>query len=160
MIQGTNILTPETVEIIRTVVAWLAGIGIVVDLTPGIKLQPVRWILRQLGNLLLSDAKTELKQVNERLDALQKDLEDHKVDSWRCEILDFSNSCINHRRHTKEEFDHIIDTCDRYGKYIDEHNLRNGQIDIAEGYIKEIYEECMKQNDFIAEPVEEGSDKK
>ena len=100
MIQGTNILTPETVEIIRTVVAWLAGIGIVVDLPPGIKLQPVRWILRQLGNLLLSDAKAELKQVNERLDALQKDLEDHKVDSWRCEILDFSNSCINHRRHT------------------------------------------------------------
>ncbi len=157
MVQGTKILTPETLECIRTIVTWLAGIGIVVDLTPGIKVQPVRWILRQLGNLLLSDAKAELKCLNERMDTLQKDLEDHKVDSWRCEILDFSNSCMNHRRHTKEEFDHIIDTCDKYGKYIDDHNMRNGQIVIAEAYIKAIYAECIEQNDFMIQPGEGGN---
>ena len=44
-------------EMAKQAVVWLAGIGIVVDLTPGIKFQPVRWAIKQLGNLLNSDMK-------------------------------------------------------------------------------------------------------
>ena len=119
-------------EMAKQAVVWLAGIGIVVDLTPGIKIQPVRWAIKQLGNLLNSDMK-------EQLDKLQKDFQDHKIDSWRREILDFANSCINHRRHTKEEFDHILDISAKYSKYIADNKLTNGQVDVAEEYIKEIY---------------------
>lgn len=135
-------------EMAQKLLAWFAGIGIVVDLTPGIKIQPVRWAIKQLGNLLNSDIK-------EQLDKLQKDFQDHKIDSWRREILDFSNSCINHKRHTKEEFDHIIDIAAKYNKYIEDNKLTNGQVDVAEEYIKEIYKECMRENDFIpARPAE------
>ena len=134
-------------EMAKQAVMWLAGIGIVVDLTPGIKIQPVRWAIKQLGNLLNSDMK-------EQLDKLQKDFQDHKIDSWRREILDFANSCINHRRHTKEEFDHILDISAKYSKYIADNKLTNGQVDVAEEYIKEIYKTCMHENDFIpARPV-------
>lgn len=141
--ESMQTISPADVwEAAKQVIAWLAGIGIVVDLTPGVKIQPVRWAIKQLGNLLNSDMK-------EQLDKLQKDFQDHKIDSWRREILTFSNSCINHKRHTKEEFDHILDISAKYKKYIEDNKLTNGQVEVAEEYIKEIYKTCMRENDFI-----------
>lgn len=150
--EAVQTISPADVwEAAKSLIVWLTGIGIVVDLTPGIKIQPVRWLLKQLGNLLNHDIK-------EQLGTLQKDFEDHKVDSWRFEILDFSNGCINRRRHTKEEFDHVLDTCDKYGKYITDHKMINGQVDVAEEYIKEIYKQCMRTNDFIPDKPVENED--
>lgn len=151
--EAMQTITPADVwEVVQTVIMWLAGIGIVVDLTPGIKIQPVRWLIKQLGNLMNHDLKTQLDQ-------LQKEFTDHKVDSWRMEILEFSNGCINHKRHTKEEFDHIIDVCTKYDKYIKDNKLSNGQVDVAHEYIVEIYKECMRTNDFAlvkTEPEDEA----
>jgi hypothetical protein len=140
--EAMQAISPANVwEVVQTAIVWLAGIGIVIDLTPGIKIQPVRWLIKQLGNLMNHDLKAQLDQ-------LQKEFTDHKIDSWRMEILEFSNSCINHKRHTKEEFDHIIDVCTKYNEYIKEHKLSNGQVDVAHEYIIEIYKKCMRTNDF------------
>lgn len=46
--------------------------------------------------------------IKEQLNKIEKDLQEHKIESWRAEILDFANSCMNHRRHTKEEFNKMI----------------------------------------------------
>ena len=120
--EAIQTLNPADVwEMVQKAIVWLAGIGIVIDITPGIKVQPVRWLIKQLGNLMNHDMK-------EQLDQLQKDFTDHKVDSWRMEILEFQSSCINHRRHTKEEFDHIIDILAKYDKYIKDRKLTNGQL--------------------------------
>ena len=81
-------------EVLQTVIVWLAGIGIVIDLTPGIKIQPVRWLIKQLGNLMNHDLKTQLDQ-------LQKDFTDHKIDSWRMEFLVFADGGIKRRRDIK-----------------------------------------------------------
>lgn len=144
--EATQTISPADVwEAAKSLVVWLAGIGIVIDLTPGIRVQPVRWLIKQLGNLLNHDMK-------EQLNTLQAEFQDHKIDSWRFEILEFANSCMNHRRHTKEEFDHVIDTCDKYGKYIEAHKLKNGQVDVAEEYIKDLYKQCIRENDFIIDP--------
>ena len=85
----------------KNLLAIAAALGIVVDLTPGIKFQPVRWAIKKLGDLLNHDIK-------EKIEKIETELEEHKLESQRYEILDFANSCMNHRRHTKEEFDHII----------------------------------------------------
>lgn len=148
--EAIQTLNPADVwEVVQKVIVWLAGIGIVIDLTPGIKVQPVRWLIKQLGNLMNHDMK-------EQLDQLQKDFIEHKVDSWRTEILSFQSSCINHERHTKEEFDHVIDTLAKYDKYIKDHKLTNGQVDVAHEYIVDIYKECMRTNDFaLTKPEEE-----
>lgn len=128
-------------EIVKSILAILAACGIVIDLTPGIKFQPVRWVLKRLGNLINADIK---KQIDE----LQKEVTEFKIDSWRTEILDFSDSCMNHRRHTKEQFDHVIEILDRYDRYITENRLTNGQVDVAHEYIVEIYKQCIRENDF------------
>ena len=133
--EAMQTLNPADVwDMVQKAIVWLAGIGIVIDLTPGIKIQPVRWLIKQLGNLMNHDLK----------------------DSWRTEILSFQSSCINHERHTKEEFDHVIDTLAKYDKYIKDHKLTNGQVDVAHEYIVDIYKECMRTNDFaLTKPEEE-----
>ena len=136
-------------EEIKWILSILAGCGIVIDLTPGVKFQPVRWLLKRLGNLINADIKKQL-------DELQKEVTEFKADSWRTEILDFSDSCMNHRRHTKEQFDHVIEILDRYDKYITEYKLTNGQVDVAHEYILEIYKQCIRENDFALDEEEKA----
>lgn len=87
--------------------------------------------------------------LEEKVDKIQKEFEQHKVESWRYEILDFANSCMNHRKHTKEEFDHIIKVHDEYAAYILEKKLTNGQVTVAYEYIVQIYRHCMEENSFL-----------
>lgn len=87
--------------------------------------------------------------IKEQLNKIEKDLQEHKVESWRREILDFANSCMNHRRHTKEEFDNFFKNHDDYEKYIHENNLENGCVEMAFKYVERIYLHCMETNDFM-----------
>lgn len=139
-------------EIIKSLLSILAACGIVIDLTPGLSFQPVRWGLKQLGNLINADIKKQL-------DELQKEVTEFKVDSWRTEILNFSDTCMNHQRHTKEQFDHVIETLDRYDKYIKKKEEVNGQVDVAHEYILEVYKQCIRENDFALDEAEEKARK-
>lgn len=144
----------EIWEVCRTVLAWLAAVGIVVDLTPGIKIQPVRYLIKQVGSLMNHDIK-------EQLNKIEKDLQEHKIESWRAEILDFANSCMNHRRHTKEEFNNFFKAHDNYEIYVKENGLENGCVDAAFKYVEQIYLHCAETNDFLAdEKTEREGDKK
>ena len=146
-------------EAVKTVLSVLAACGIVIDLTPGIKFEPVRWVLKRLGNLINAGVNEQYEKIQKRLDELQMEVTEFKVDSWRTEILDFSDSCMNHRRHTKEQFDHVIDTLNKYEKYITENKLTNGQVDVAHEYILEIYKQCIRENDFALDEEEEKARK-
>ncbi len=136
------------IQTIKETIGWLAGLGIIIDLTPGIKLQPVRWLIKQLGNLLNHDIKKQLE-------TLQDDLTTHKVDSWRHEILSFANSCMNHEKHTKEEFDHIIEIHDDYEAYIKKNNIENGRVKADYAYIQKIYMRCCENNSFLSVKAED-----
>lgn len=138
-------------EHMQTILAVLAALGIVVDLTPGIKIQPVRWAIRQTGNLMNHDLKKQLDEVEKNLSKVEKDLQEYKVESWHAEILDFANSCMNHRRHTQEEFHNFFKAHDNYQTYIKENELENGSVDVAFEYVSKIYLHCMETNDFLAD---------
>lgn len=130
-------------------IIFAASLGIVIDLTPGIKLQPVRWLLNQLGKQLNKEIYGELKE-------LKNDFEEHKVDSQRYEILEFANSCMNRRKHTKEEFDHIIKVHDNYENYCKAKGIENGQVKVAYAYIEKVCMQCMDKNSFLHQTA--GSD--
>lgn len=50
--EAMQTLNPADVwDMVQKAIVWLAGIGIVIDLTPGIKIQPVRWLIKQLGQV-------------------------------------------------------------------------------------------------------------
>ena len=135
-------------EMVKHILALLAAAGIVIDLTPGIKIQPVRWAIKKLGDLLNHDIKDKIEKI-------EKELEEHKLESQRYEILDFANSCMNHRKHTKEEFDHIIKVHDSYEGYITAHDMKNGQVKVAYEYIEKIYMRCIEKNSFLTGKEEE-----
>ena len=152
--EAVQTIDPAAVwEAVKTVLSVLAACGIVIDLTPGVKFQPVRWVLKRLGNLINAGVNEQYEKIQKRLDELQMEVTEFKVDSWRTEILDFSDSCMNHRRHTKEQFDHVIDTLNKYEKYT------NGQVDVAHEYILEIYKQCIRENDFALDEEEEKARK-
>lgn len=132
----------------KEILAWLAAAGIIIDLTPGIKFQPVRYIIKRIGALMNHDIKGQL-------DKIEKDLQQHKVESWRHEILTFANECMNRRKHTKEEFDNFFETHSDYEEYIKANKLENGRVDMASKYVSNVYMRRCEKNDFLVEREEE-----
>lgn len=121
--------------------------GLIFEISP-FKINPISTILGWIGNKLNRDVKKEITQLQTDVRILQTDLQDHKVESQRRDILDFADELMRGDEKTKENFDNIISLHDRYVKYIRSNNLENGQIDLAFDYISTKYKECIENNDF------------
>lgn len=129
-------------ELIRNGLAVLASLGIVIEFVPFIKFNPLSWLTGKLGDAMN-------KKVLEKMEILSKKMTDHEIDQLRWNILDFANSCRQGRRHTKDEFEHVIKAHTDYMRILKENNMENGQVDADYKYIEEIYHKCMKNNDFL-----------
>lgn len=138
----------ELTETAKEILACVAAAGIIIDLTPGIKIQPVRYIIKRMGALMNAEIKEQLNEI-------ERDLQQHKVKSWRHEILTFANECMNRRRHTKEEFDNFFETHSDYEAYIKEKNIENGRVDMAHKYVSNVYIRRCEKNDFLVEKEED-----
>lgn len=130
------------VSAVKMILGVLMASGILIEFTPFIKINPVSWALKIIGSAMT-------KNLNDKVDELSRRMVDHEVDQLRWNILDFANSCRNGRRHTKEEFDHVIADHTRYLKILESNNMENGQVTTDYRYIEEIYYKCMKDNDFL-----------
>jgi hypothetical protein len=127
----------------------LFGSGIVFEITPFIKINPISAILEWIGNKLNKDLKKEISQIDIQVKTLQTDLQDHKIESQRRNILDFSDELMRGKRKTKENFNNIIQLHDKYNTYIETNDLENGQVDLAFDYISKKYRECLDNNNFL-----------
>lgn len=135
--------TEETiVAIVKIVLAVLAASGILIEFTPSIKFNPISWALNKLGCAMNKD-------LIDKVNGLSRQMVDHEIDQLRWNILDFANSCRNNRRHTKDEFEHVIADHTRYLEILEKNHMKNGQVDTDYRYIEEIYYKCMKDNDFL-----------
>lgn len=113
-------------------------LGTVVQITPGIKFNPWTWV----GNLFLGSLRKELVDVH-------KEIDENEADRIRWEVLDFANSCRNGRRHTKDEFQHIITLHGKYKKLLAKTGDENGVFDVEYEYILDLYAEQQRKNDFL-----------
>lgn len=136
-------------ENISAVILLFAAVGITIDLTPAIKIQPVRYILKWIGKQVNHDINDQVTELKSELDKFKKTVDAHIIDSWRQEILAFSNSCINHVKHTKEEYDHIIEVHSDYIKKTGENNIRNGKVELAYKIIEDDYMRKVNDNSFF-----------
>lgn len=145
-----------------TLVSSLVIISGIIEISP-IKINP--W--QAIGKLLtksvadeitslkseLSDMqeihKRETEKLNNKIDSIYGDLQNHVAESMRSDILDFQNSCLNRRKHTKEEFTYIYKLCDKYDKYIHDNELSNSEAEEAIQYIRTVYRECLESGAFI-----------
>lgn len=98
----------------------------------------------------LAKMRGEIEQVKAEQRELRAERKADEKDRIRYEVLDFANSCRNGRRHTRDEFQHIIDMNDKYEKLLRETNDKNGVFAEEYRYIVELYHKCQIENDFLA----------
>lgn len=113
-------------------------LAIFVQITPAFKWNPLTWI----GGLFFGGLRKDIKTIQDTIDENEKD-------RIRWEVLDFANACRNGRKHTKDEFQHIITLNGKYKALLKKTNDENGVFDAEYEYIRDLYRERQEKNDFL-----------
>lgn len=156
----------DTTNIITLGITALIGLSTFIEIAP-IKINPWSSLLEWIGNKLMRDTKEQIEKmdkkieaVNDRFDKFKNDidrrLEDmserddiDQMDYIRWEILDFANSCRHDRKHTKDEFDHVIAQNKKYEGLLEKTGRDNGVYEEEYKYILKLYHKCLEENDFL-----------
>lgn len=123
-----------------------------------------KWLLGHLGRAANSDVLVKLDEVahtqqeaQKKLNTLERRLDNHiltddrrDADKHRMEILQFNNTLLRNRRHTKEEFIEIISHIDAYEAYCkSDKNYPNNRAVLAIENIREVYKDRLRKHDFL-----------
>ena len=92
---------------------------------------------------------TSFSDLQAEIHMVKREFEIKNANDSRWEILDFANSCRNGRKHGREEWEHVIDQLKCYETYVTEHKIDNGVIEEDTRYLRELYRERCKRNDFL-----------
>lgn len=94
----------------------------------------------------------ELKVRLDEMEASQQKSNDMQtVQTIRSHILDFANSCFNKRRHTKQEFENIIDENTLYEELVKKYNIKNDVYKEDYEFIIKVYHRCQEEGSFLKE---------
>lgn len=129
--------------ITKTVVEWLAVLGVVVEVTP-IKVSPLKWIGRRLN----SELREDVQNIEKRISDLEQKQVQKDIEAKRKLILDFANSLRQDKKHTVEEYENVIRTIDDYILLCEKYNIKNGYINIQAKYINDTYYMLSKTGRF------------
>ena len=97
----------------------------------------------------MNDACGKMDSLITKVDKIESDVTNNEKDRIRWEILDFANSCRNNRKHTRDEFQHIVALHDKYQKLLEITHDTNGVFEVEYNYIQGLYAERMEKNDFL-----------
>jgi len=120
----------------------------IIQITP-IKINPWSALFAWIGKNILNDTTKKVDNLIRKIDTIEQNVSENEKDRIRWEILDFANSCRNNRRHTRDEFQHIITLNTKYKKLLEETNDANGVFEVEMEYIKHMYAESLEKNDFL-----------
>lgn len=102
-------------------IGWLVfiiiALSLFIEITP-VKINPLSTILRYIGNCMFSD-------VDKRLDAIERRMDENEIDRIRWEILNFANDCRRGRNPVKDEYEHIISQNSKYKSLIKKYDIAN-----------------------------------
>lgn len=109
---------------------------------------------KDIGEIKVGTAKN-CESLKIRLDemeaAQQKSNDMQTVQTIRSHILDFANSCFNKRKHTKQEFENIIDENTTYEELVKKHGIKNNVYKEDYDFILKIYHKCQEEGSFLKE---------
>lgn len=116
-----------------------------------ININPWSAIFKWLGGQLNTEVIDKVDKIEVRLDEHIKDSMENELKARRTSILDFSSSVIRGVNYHKEKFDFMINECDSYVKYCKENEIINGVADASIAEIRRIYQEHLRNDDFLVE---------
>ena len=99
--------------------------------------------------MLNGNLQQQVIELHNTIQEMNKDIDENEKDRIRWQVLDFANSCRNGRRHTKDEFQHIITLNDKYTELLKRTNDKNGYFDEEYKYIQELFRDCQNKNNFL-----------
>ena len=125
----------------------LAG-SLLIQITP-IKINPWSALVKWIGKTLTGDACNKIDTLVKKIDSLDSEVKENEKDRIRWEILDFANSCHHGRKHTKDEFQHIIELNDKYNFLLEKTKDKNGVFAAEYTYIDKLYKELNLTDSFL-----------
>ena len=84
------------------------------------------------------------KELTSSMDKLTQLFLNKEIKDIRWEILNFCTSLSNGKKYNREAYAHVFSTYERYEQILEENNLENGLIEGSMGFIKERYQEDLK----------------
>ncbi len=102
------------------------------------------------------DLKKNQEGLKTDLQEIKSLIINNSIESMRWEILDFSNAIMSGREYNKEQYDHVLDTHERYVKILEENDMTNGQTSASFEFIKKHYDELMETG--FRKPKEENKE--
>lgn len=120
-----------------------------VEFTPAIKFSPIKAVLKWIGATVNGGLSKQLSEIENRLNEQRRSIDENELDRIRWEVLGFANACRNNQRHTKDEFEHIINLNTKYHDLLDKYEKKNGVFDMEYAYILELYQRCQHENSFL-----------
>lgn len=114
-----------------------------------IKIDPWTRLFKWIGSIINGEVSRELQEVKHDLHELKREVECDKTSTARWNILHFANTCRHGKRHSKEEWEHVIDEIYKYDAYVEEKNIENGVFEEDAKYLKSLYQEISEKNDFL-----------
>ena len=123
-------------------------VSIFIQITP-IKVNPWSALFKWIGKTITGNACSKIDGLIDKVEKIEKGVKTNEKDRIRWEILDFANSCRNDRKHTRDEFQHIVALNDKYKRLLSETNDTNGVFEVEYNYIQDLYAERLEKNDFL-----------
>lgn len=125
------------------------GITSLIQISP-IKINPWTWLGRKVGRALNGEVMDELKHLKGRMENMEAQNEQDKMDASRIRILRFGDECKRDVPHSEEHFNQVLDDIDRYESYCNTHpEYKNAKAVLTIAKIKEIYGRRLENGDFL-----------
>ena len=125
----------------------ISNIGIIiliilsfVQISP-IKFNPYDKFFSWLRRKLLGDFDEDIKDFRERIDSVW-------INFTRQHILRFARECRQNVIHSRDEWRYVLSIANEYEKYCRDNKLTNGIIEAETEYIRDSYQECIRDGKF------------
>lgn len=104
-----------------------------------------------------NNSMTEIKKNHEkscdllrkRLVGMEKSNDMQTIRQIKAHVLDFANSCMNKRKHTKLDFENIIKENETYESLCKKYKLKNNVYKEDYEYVMKIYHQCQEEGSFL-----------
>ena len=97
----------------------------------------------------MKNTEKKIDEMKKEIMSVENTIDINEIENLRRVILNFANMCRIGYGHSQEQFDQLFKDNTKYHVLLKKHNLTNGRVDRDFKYIDELYQCCLKNNDFL-----------